>query len=146
MKVGMVGVAVLGLLGGLAEPAPPGSERDTVYFFFSPESRGSDRLARRAVEFLKERQDKPAFRPVLLVDDFKSLSKLKTESVFVRTLQELAKASGGKLDIAPYDEEGLALAKGWKIARLPALVLASRGQAHVATGSGASVRDIWEGK
>jgi hypothetical protein len=44
--------------------------------------------------------------------------------------------------LAIYDEEGLALARSWKITRLPALALVAEGRVHVAAGSRARPEDL----
>jgi hypothetical protein len=137
-------IGLLGLLGPLAEPPSrpsPGSER-TLYYFFSPDTPGQAEIARRAVDYVLERGGALRLRTVLLVSDFGALGRVQEESGFTKGLKELGRISEGPLDLAIYDEEGLALARAWKICRLPALVQVAGGRAHVATGSRARPQDL----
>lgn len=118
----LVALVLLGQDGpaGALRPAPV----NTLYFFFSPQTRGED-LARRVIPFLKEKKGAIQLRPVLLVREFGTVEKVQEDSSFIRTLKEFSKLGDRELDIPLYDEEGLALAEAWKITRLPTLVLGS---------------------
>ena len=71
----------------------------------------------------------------LLVEDWRGLGRLKTDSPLVRTFENLKAILGKDLGISLYDEEGLRLAKAWHVTRLPALAVLARGKAHVAFGT-----------
>jgi len=138
---------LLGLLiapGAGAEAQPPSGAGRTLYFFFAPDSPGQAELARSAVDYVLGKTGAVNLRSVLLVGDFAALGKVKEESPFTKSLKELSRISGGPLDLAIFDDEGLALAKAWKIERLPAVVLIAEGRAHIATGSCSRPQDLEE--
>ncbi len=135
-------VGLLGLWPAAGAP-DPGDGGRTLTFFFAPDSPGQAELARTAVDYLLRKDGSVRLRSVLLVPDFAALGRVQEGSPFTRTLRELSRVSaGGPLDLAVYDEEGLALARAWKIDRLPALVLVEDGTAHVSSGSGARPQDL----
>jgi hypothetical protein len=136
-----------GLLGFFGLPAAPSPSPEpgecTLYFFFAPDSPGQAELAREVVDDVVARKGKIRLRTVLLVPDFGALGRLRDGCPFARTLGELARLSPGRpLDLGIFDEEGLALARRWSLARLPALVLVEGGTAHVATGSGTRLQPL----
>jgi hypothetical protein len=140
-------LATTGMLGVLAlvAPAPSRGEAErTLYFFFSPDSLGQEELARNVVEYVRAAKGAVKLRSVLLVGDFAALGKVQDPSPFTTCLKEMVRLTGGPLDLSLYDEEGLALARAWQIKRLPALVLVSKGRAHVAMGSRARPHDLEE--
>lgn len=136
-----------GILGVMATALPATAQphqdhQHTIYYFFGPDSPGQAECSRRVTEYVLERKGAVRLRSVLLVRDFAALGRIKEESPFTQSLKELGRVSAGPLDLTIYDEEGLALARAWKIERLPALVLVAGGRAHVATGSRAKPQDL----
>ena len=145
-----IGLALLGLLvispTGATEPGfEPSRDQapNPIYFFFSPEAPGSDKLAQEVVRLANEATPHATpIRPVLLLEDFGSLSQPSRHASLIRALKILGKANGRGLDIPLYDEEGLRLAKSWGIRTLPAIVLIRKGRAHVFEGSGIDPSDL----
>ena len=133
MKAGITALGLLATLGvGSAEdPAGP----PTLYFFFGSEDPNSVTLASKVVATVKAARGRVLLRPVLLVEDWRGLGRLKKESPLVRTLQKLEDVLGKNLNIPLYDVEGLRLAKAWRITRLPALAVVAGGKAHVSFGT-----------
>jgi len=144
MRQGTLAI-LLPLLGG-ATVLPPGpsapEDVPVLYFFFTPAAAAGAEAARRAADFAKANGNRIRLRPVVLMDRFSGLGKLEASSPFTRTLRELQ--SQGPLDLPLYDPEGLRLAEAWGIHSVPAFVLVSRGRAHVALGSAASLAGMLE--
>jgi hypothetical protein len=135
------------LLGGALGQAERGSAAasadGTLYFFFSPDTPGAPAAAKTAQGLAS--QGKIKVRPVLLVEDWKTFRKPTAESHLYKTIREL----GGRGDppgvnIGVFDEEGLRLARAWKLTKLPAFVLVAHGKAHVVYGSKLSVDELEE--
>jgi len=143
MRTFFIGLLALTVLAGAAQ-AQPSKGQHTLYFFFTPETPGQAELARSVVDYVLARKGAVLLRNVLLVEDFGALGRVKEQSPFTKALKELGRISGGPLDLAVYDEEGLAIAKSWKIRRLPTLVLVAEGKAHIATGSRSKPQDLEE--
>lgn len=146
MAAGIVSLA-LGFPGLLPLPqgAPkPKAEGRTLYFFFTPESRGAAEGARKAVEFVKARPNQVRLKPVLLLSKFEGVGKLDDKSPLYLSLKEL-QALGG-LDIPMYDEDGLRLAEAWEIRSVPSFVLVEGGRAHRAVGPRANLNDLGDCK
>src|SRR5579862_5540473 len=121
----------LGLWPASSAPSPEDGGR-TLHVFFAPDSPGQAELARTVADYVLDKKGTVRLRGVLLVPEFAALGRVREGSPFTRTLRELSRVSAGApLDLAIYDEEGLALARAWKIERLPALVLVEGGKAHV---------------
>ena len=146
MAAGIVSLA-LGFPGLLPLPQgaqKPKAEGRTLYFFFTPESRGAAEGARKAVEFVKAHPNQVRLKPVLLLSKFEGVGKLDDKSPLYLSLKEL-QALGG-LDIPMYDEDGLRLAEAWEIRSVPSFVLVEGGRAHRAVGPRASLNDLWDCK
>jgi hypothetical protein len=120
--------------------------RDTLYFFLSRESPGIASLSRDVVQAVLERKGGVRLRPVLLVEDFQTLGKIDDRHPFFKSLKELGRLYGKELDISVYDDEGLRLAREWKVTRLPALVLVQGRTAHKVSGSAVNVGRLLEVK
>jgi hypothetical protein len=144
LKLLAIGALALGTPAPGSQVQPRNDGERTLYYFFGPDSPGQAELARRATDYVLEKKGAVRLRSVLLVGDFAALGRIKEESPFTKSLKELGRVSGGPLDLAIYDEEGLALARSWKIERLPAIVLVTGGRAHVAIGSRAMPQDLEE--
>jgi hypothetical protein len=133
--------AVLALVGGAgarADDSPAKTPPDgTLFFFFSR----TDPLSSAAAKSLGGLAAAPKgggirIRPVLLVEDWKAWKKPTEESPLFRTIRELGGGrSGPGVNIPVYDLAGLALARAWKLNRLPAFVLVAHGKAHVVYGT-----------
>ena len=120
-----------------------GSEADTLYYFFSPETETGPAGAKTLIAFAKVGHEKLRIRPVVLIERWEGLRKVTPEPVLWKTVQELGRLrEPAGVDIPLYDVEGLALAKAWKIARLPAFVLVSRGRAHLVHGPSADLGSL----
>ena len=137
MKLRLATLALGGvLLGAGSGKASDPVEPARLYFFFSPESPDAPALARKATELQRElRLKNIPLRPVLLLQDFRSLSRVTRYPSFVKTLQVLQGPKRGGLDIPLFDPEGLKMAKAWGLTILPAIVLVRNGKAHVLEGS-----------
>ena len=133
MKAGMMALGLLATLSGgpSGTPAKPA----TLYFFFGSEDPNSPQLAARVVSFVKAARGRVVLRPVLLVEDWRGLGRLRTDSPLVRTFETLKAILGEDLGIPLYDERGLRLAKAWRVTRLPALAIVAGGKARVAFGT-----------
>jgi hypothetical protein len=119
------------------------NEPDTLYYFFSPEAQTAQAGAKTLVDFAKAAHEKLRIRPVLLVEHWEGLRKVTPESVLWKTVQELGRLrEPAGVEIPLYDVEGLALAKTWKITRLPAYVLVIRGRAHAIYGPNADLGSL----
>ena len=116
----------------------------TLYYFFSPAAAGSVDGAKRVVEFVKARQGRVRFRPVMLLEDFSVIRKVEESSPLYKALKELQAL--GPLDLPLYDEEGLELAERWEVKCTPAFVLVAGGRAHRAQGSVVKVEELLECK
>jgi hypothetical protein len=144
MKALLMGLLTLVAPTTGPQPEPRGAGDRTLYFFFSPEASGQAELARRVVDYVLERKVEVQLRTVLIVVDFGAFGRIHEGSPFTQALKELGRFSSGSLDLAIYDEEGLALARSWKLKKLPALVLVAGGRAHVAMGSRVRPEDLEE--
>src|SRR5260221_6536319 len=140
-----IAIAAMGgpeLLPGPQEASHRGDDPSILYFFLSPSATGGAEAARRAAEFVKGTNGRVRLRPVLLVQDFKSVGKVEEASPLYKTIKELQTL--GTLDIPLYDEEGLDLAVRWEIRSVPTFVLVRRGQAHRALGPKVKVEELLE--
>jgi hypothetical protein len=140
-------LATLTLLGAPAArdegPQAKDSLEGTLFFFFS----GGDAFSPAAARSLAGSAVAPKagvrVRPVLLVEDWKAWTKATPESPLFRTLRELGGGRNGPgVNIPVYDLEGLALARAWKLSRLPAFVLVAHGRAHVVYGTRIDLAEV----
>lgn len=143
MRPATLGLLCAGLVGSGGGAADP-EKAPTLYLFLSRDAPGAGEVARRVVDFILERKGAVSLRPVLLVEDFATVGRLDEKSALFVALRELGRLSKDGLDIPLYDEEGLDLARSWKVRRLPALVLVAGGRAHAAAGSGVRPQDVLE--
>ena len=149
MRALITGIAIAVMGGPEFLPRPQeapnrGDDPIILYLFFSPSAAGGAEAARRAAEFVKGSKGRVRLRPVLLVQDFKSVGKVEEASPLYKTIKELQTL--GTLDIPLYDEEGLDLAGRWEIRSVPAFVLVGRGQAHRALGPKVKLEELLECK
>ena len=127
-------VALLALLGtarGGTEARGDEAEGRALYFFFSEKTPSTPEAAKAVAAFMAKAQPDLSLRPVLLVEDWNTFLKVSEASPLYLTMRELGRST----PVQVFDEEGLRLAQAWKITRLPALALVSRGRAHVLQGS-----------
>ena len=131
-------LALVGTPGAQADgPKPKASLDGTLFFFFS----GTDPLSSAAAKSLGGlaaalKEGGVRMRPVLLVEDWKAWKKPTEDSPLFKTVRELGGGRNGPgVNIPVYDLEGLALARAWKLNRLPAFVLVAHGKAHVVYGT-----------
>jgi len=121
-------------------------EANSVHLFFTPES-ASD--AADLVESLLPHDGKIRFfgrrdasqgvilRPIMLVPDYGTLTRLLNSPAFIRllrALEELAAGSGAS-QIRLWHPEGVVLARKLGIERVPAIAVEHTGHWHVASGS-----------
>jgi len=145
MRTWILGVLAATCGGPLLTPqVPPKREAElpVLFYFFTPNAKGSLEGAKRVVSFLKLHPGRVKLRLVMLLDDFSVIQKLEEASPLYKTLKELQ--SQGTLDIPLYDEEGLALAERWQIRSVPAFVLVAHGRAHRALGPVANLEELLE--
>lgn len=117
-----------------------GNRAAVLYLFLTPGGGGSPEAARRAAEFAGKHPREVRLRPVLLVEDFKSITQADPDGPLFKAVRELGRA--GAVDIPLYDEEGLRLAERWKVTEVPAYVLVRGGRAHRVTGDGADLEGV----
>ena len=142
MKLLLTSVLVATALRGSAPQSSTELGPDTLYIFLGSETPAGERLARRSVKYALTRKGSIELRPVLLIEDWKALSRLTKESPLVRILKELERLGQGKLGLPMYDEEGLLLVRRWRITRIPAIALVSHGRVHIAFGSRATPEEL----
>jgi hypothetical protein len=111
----------LALAMGAAAPAG----EDTVWVFFSPDSPDATPL----FEALKGQR----VRTVLLVERY--FGERTPAAPFLSTIQ----AAG---EVRVVDEDGLAKARELGIRRLPAVAVIREGRVHLASGTGADVKEL----
>src|SRR5258705_12143023 len=116
------------LLGGLAllaaaQSAPPATP-DGLYFFFTPQAPGIDRIAAQL--------SKVDVRPVLLVDD----AQAPLPDRFLDAVKSLGRSLAG------VDPEGLDLVRRFGAKRVPCLIPVHQGRVHGAIGSDLSVEEV----
>src|SRR5689334_9790417 len=99
MRTFLIGLVALAAPLGAAQ-AQPGAGPRTLYFIFTPTSPGQAELARSVVDYVLARKGMLLLRNVLLVEDFGALGRVKEDAPFTKTLKELARISGGPLDLA----------------------------------------------
>jgi len=125
--------------------SPEETPERTLYFFFSPEPPSAPTAARALATLAKAGDGSLQVRPVLLVEDWKAWKKPSEKSPLTQAVRELAARSeprGVRLPV--FDEEGLRLARAWKLSRLPAFVLVAHGKAHVVYGSRVALEELSE--
>ena len=143
MKVLIGCLALGGALPLWGEAQGRGKEQDTLYYFFSPETPSAPAGAKTLADFVKSRPGQFKVRPVVLVEHWEGLRKVTPESAIFKTIRELGHLREPEgVDIPLFDLEGLKLAKAWKITRLPAFVLVSRGRAHAIHGPNADLGSL----
>lgn len=141
-------LAVTVLFGGWLSPQErnPGSgtaAEGTLYFFFSAESPHSPPAAKAFSALLASHKGKFKPRPVLLVEDWKAWKRPTQDAPLYRAVRELGGENGPPgVNLAVFDEEGLRLAKGWKLTRLPAFVLVAHGKAHLVYGTRVALEEL----
>ncbi len=132
MKTSTVALlALLGTAGGGAPARRDEAEGRALYFFFSEKTLSAPEAAKAVAAFMAMAPPDLSLRPVLLVEDWTTFLKVGEASPLYLTMRELGRTS----PVQVFDEEGLRLAQAWKITRLPALALVSRGRAHVLQGA-----------
>jgi hypothetical protein len=114
-------VLSLALTMGMAAPA----EEDTAWVFFSPDSPDASKI----FEALRGER----VRTVLLTERY--FGEREPAAPFLATIQKAG-------EVRVVDEEGLAKARELKIRRLPAVAVIRGGRAHVASGTGADVKEL----
>ena len=119
----LAAAGVMVLVGAAQERT---KEPDGLYFFFAPDSPG--------IESIADGLAKTPARPVLLVSSFKG--------ELPQPFLDAAKALGR--DFAVVDEEGLALARKFGVARLPCVVRVHDGRVHMAAGSKLNLKEVLE--
>jgi hypothetical protein len=142
MRVAIAGL--LGVAGAFSPGVQASADKDTLFFFFSTESSEAPALARAVVRISKAKPGKLQIRPVILVEDWRRLRGVTEKSPIFQTVRELGRLRDPEgVDIRVFDEEGLRLAAAWKVTRLPAAVLVSRGKAHPVQGSQADLLSLF---
>ena len=102
-----------------------GEEPPTVWVFLSPD-------APDAAPLFKQLEGQRV-RPVLLVERY--FGSREPADAFLSTVQ----AAG---DLRAFDEEGLRMARRWKIRRVPAVAVARGDRVHVAAGTKVNVQEL----
>jgi len=140
--------AVLALGGALGSPSDDATTlapEGTLYFFFAHDSSLSPAAAKALPGLAAAHKGELHIRPVLLVEDWKAFKKSSQGTPLSQTVRELSsleQALGLKLSV--FDEEGLRLARAWKLSRLPAFVLIAHDKAHVVYGTRIDLKDLSE--
>jgi hypothetical protein len=128
----------LGSAGGGLPARGEVADGRALYFFFSEKTPSAPEVAKVITAFLASGKGHVELRPALLVEDWKDFLKVDDTSPLYRTIREL----GQHVPLQVFDEEALRLALAWNITRLPALVLVSKGRAHVLTGAVTGIDDL----
>jgi hypothetical protein len=124
-------LALMGTAGGGAQARGDEAEGRALYFFFSEKTPSAPETAKAIAAFMAKAPPDLTLRPVLLVEDWSTFLQVGEASPLYLTMRELGRTT----PVQVFDEEGLKLAHAWRIARLPALGLVSRGRAHVLQGA-----------
>ncbi len=132
-------LALLGLIGEAVPARADSGEQKTLYFFFSEKTPSAPEAAKAVAAWLAKASGDTALRPALLVEDWSTFRKVGEASPLYRTIRNLGK----DVPLQIFDEEALRLAQAWKITRLPAFVLVSRGRAHVLQGAVTGLEEIF---
>ncbi len=119
-------IAAVGAMALIAAAQERAREPDGLYFFFAPDSPGIEAIAAGLA--------KTPARPVLLVASYKG----ELPDSFV----DAAKPLGRGFPVV--DEEGLALARKFGVARLPCVVRVRDGRVHMAIGSKLNLKEVLE--
>lgn len=122
----------IALMGAVLATAGDRGNDETVYVFFSP-SHPAPVTARAAAEHAQRKR----LRPCLILEDLRHPAALTPE--FAETVKVFTDRG---LTIAIFDEEGLSLAKRFRIQKLPAVVVERGDRIHVVYGTDVRLKDL----